>query len=266
MKRIITLVFLSLGSWALSSPVAFEQEPTPTLPRASPTPDPAQPRATNRTIYSDQTELFITFRPPFIVGQVVRVGAHLSKLGDRFLPYADATVAATLTVSDAAVTASVPKPDRPGVFRLVLTPQRAGKGVLVIDISGADGADRLVLDDVDVYPDRATALAHQGPDPEAGAIRYTKEHSWDDNEYASGVIGKTIWPGVGRAKGVLAVPRTAIVDVNGTPCVYVQRHPEAFDLRAVRVGRTDGAWVEILEGLEEGQRIVTRGGSRMPRK
>ena len=42
-------------------------------------------RATNRTIYTDKTELFITFRPPFIVGKVVRVGAHLSKLGERFL-------------------------------------------------------------------------------------------------------------------------------------------------------------------------------------
>src|SRR5206468_153870 len=151
--------------------------PPPRGGRANQAPDPNAPSGTNRTMYSDKTELFITFRPQFIVGQSVRIGAHLSKLGgDRFLPYADVAVTATLTVGEVTTRASAPRPDRPGVFRLELTPTKAGTGTLVVDIAGRDGSDRLVLEEMTVYADRADAVAHQGPDPDAGAIRYTKEH------------------------------------------------------------------------------------------
>ena len=196
----------------------------------------------------------------------MRVGAHLSKVGDRFLPYTDAAVTATLTVAGAATTTSIEKPVRPGVFRMVLTPMKAGQGSLVIEIAGRDGSDRLVLEGMTVYADRADALAHQGQDPEQGAIRYTKEHSWDENEYASALVGRVAMDNSSTAGQVLAVPRPAIVDVNGAPHVYVQRHPEAFDLKEVKTGKTNGSYVEILEGLREGQRIVVKGGAKMPRK
>jgi hypothetical protein len=258
---------LSLGFLALLPPRASSQEPTPARAQVRPTPDPTLPRATSRTLYSDKTEAFVTFRPAFTVGESVRIGAHLSKLGgERFLPYADARVTVTLTVGGAVVTASVEKPDRPGVFRLALTPAKAGSGVFTVEISGRDGSDRLSVSDVTVYSDRAEGLAKQGPDPEAGAIRYTKEHSWDENEYASAVVAKSAWPGSTPGVRVFAVPATAIVDVDGVPSIYVQRHPEAFDLKRVKKRRVNGALVEILEGLAEGQRIVVKGGARMPRR
>lgn len=234
--------------------------------RANQASNPNDPRGTNRTIYSEKTELFITFRPQFIVGQSVRIGAHLSKLGGaRFLPYADAEVTATLTVAGVSTKTLTPKPDRPGVFRLELTPTKAGTGTLVVDITGRDGSDRLVLEEMTVYADRADAVAHQGPDPDAGAIRYSKEQSWDENEYASAPVGRVAFDSSSQAQRVLAVPRTALVDVDGLPHVYVQRHPEAFDLREVKTGRNNGTYVEIIEGLREGQRIVIRGGDKMPR-
>ena len=86
--------------------------------------------------------------------------------------------------------------------------------------------------------------------------------SWDENEYASGPVTKVAVAG----SPVLAVPQTAIVQVDGAPGVYVQRNPEAFDLKAVKTGKSNGAYVEITEGLREGDRIVTRGGEKMPRK
>ena len=75
---------------------------------------PADLRTTNSTVYTPKTELFITFRPTFIVGEVTRIGAHLSRLGDRFTPYAENTVAVTLNVAGVDTKTSVPKPDRPG--------------------------------------------------------------------------------------------------------------------------------------------------------
>ena len=217
-------------------------------------------------MYSDKTGLFITFRPPFIVGQPVRIGAHLSRLGDRFLPYADATVTATLTVAGVSTTVSVPKPDRPGVFRLTMTPEKSGMGTLVIDISGNDGTDKLTLEAMEVYAYRAAAVAHQGVDSEAGAIRYTKEDSWDDNEYASAVVDLVALDSASPARRVLAIPRSAVVDIDGVPHVYGQRHPEAFDLVAIKPGTGNATYLQVMEGLRKGQRIVVRGGANMPRK
>lgn len=68
------------------------------------------------------------------------------------------------------------------------------------------------------------------------------------------------------AQRVLAVPRPAIVQVEGVPHVYVQRHPEAFDLREVKTGRSSATFVEVTQGLREGERIVIKGGDKMPRK
>jgi multidrug efflux pump subunit AcrA (membrane-fusion protein) len=267
MKISNPVFFASLGLLALQVTVAMAQEPAPVRAQPRATPDPTLPRATSRTLYSEKTEAFVTFRPAFTVGESVRIGAHLSKLGgERFLPYADARVTATLTVAGAAVSTSVEKPDRPGVFRLALTPTKAGTGVFTVEIAGHDGSDRLTVSDMTVYADRAEGLAKQGPDPEAGAIRYTKEHSWDENEYASAVVAKSAWPGAAAGALVLALPLSAIVEVDGAPCVYVQRHPEAFDLKRVKTGRRNATSVEILEGLQEGQRIVVKGAARMPRK
>jgi hypothetical protein len=233
---------------------------------AAKVPNASELRGTNRTIFSDKTELFITINPSFIVGQSVRLGAHLSKLGDRFLPYADAAVTATLTVGGVSDKTSTEKPDRPGVFRMALIPTKAGTGTLVIEIAGRDGSDRLVLEKIPVYTDRADAVAHQGPDTNAGAIKYSKEESWDENVYASAPVARVALDNGSTARRVLAVPRTAIVDVDGTPHVYLQRHPEAFDLKRVNTGKSNNTYVEITEGLREGQRIVIRGGNKMPRK
>ena len=227
-----------------------------------------RPRAIRRrlTRYTDKTELFVTFRPAFIVGQPTRIGAHLSKLGDRFLPYADATVTVTLTVAGVSAKATANKPDRPGVFRLELTPTKAGIGTAVIDIAGRDGSDRLVLEHLPVYTDHGDALAHQGPNPDAGAIRYSKEQSWDENVYASAPVSRVQLDSSSTAQRVLAVPQTAVVQIDGAPRVYVQRHPEAFDLKAVKTGRSNGTYVEITEGLREGERVVIKGAEKMPRK
>jgi RND family efflux transporter MFP subunit len=58
-----------------------------------------------------------------------------------------------------------------------------------------------------------------------------------------------------EAREVLAVPVRAVRRVEGQSVVYVGdvARPEA---RPVRVGWRDGAWVEITEGLEAGERVL----------
>lgn len=65
---------------------------------------------------------------------------------------------------------------------------------------------------------------------------------------------------------VIAVPRSAIVQDQGQGRVYVQRNPEAFDLKAVKTGASNDQHVEITEGVREGERIVVRGTEKMARK
>lgn len=67
----------------------------------------------------------------------------------------------------------------------------------------------------------------------------------------------------GERVRALAIPRTAIVDDGGKPTVFVMEGGESFFKRAVRVGIRSGDLVEILEGVTEGERVVSRGAYEM---
>jgi hypothetical protein len=67
----------------------------------------------------------------------------------------------------------------------------------------------------------------------------------------------------GRVRGevpeVLAVPRTAILFPGGAAYVYVDNGNGAFERRRVKLGRQGDELWEVLQGLEEGDRVVTSG-------
>ncbi len=61
------------------------------------------------------------------------------------------------------------------------------------------------------------------------------------------------------APEVLVVPRTAVLWPGDTPRVYIEKAVGTYQPRQVKLGRSgDIAW-EVLEGLKEGERVVTRG-------
>jgi len=55
------------------------------------------------------------------------------------------------------------------------------------------------------------------------------------------------------------VPAAAVVDDAGRPIVFVQREGETFERRAVTLGPRTGDVVQILEGVQAGDRVVTKG-------
>lgn len=59
-------------------------------------------------------------------------------------------------------------------------------------------------------------------------------------------------------EGVL-VPASAVQDESGTSVVYVQTGGESFERRIVRMGARDGDHIAILDGIEPGQRVVSKG-------
>jgi multidrug efflux pump subunit AcrA (membrane-fusion protein) len=55
------------------------------------------------------------------------------------------------------------------------------------------------------------------------------------------------------------VPAEAVVDDAGRPIVFVQLGGETFERRAVTLGPRSGDLVQIADGVERGDRVVTKG-------
>lgn len=63
----------------------------------------------------------------------------------------------------------------------------------------------------------------------------------------------------GAPREVVAVPASAVLDENGISTVFVMIGGESFERKSVRLGVREGDWIEVVEGLEPGQRVVSRG-------
>lgn len=63
----------------------------------------------------------------------------------------------------------------------------------------------------------------------------------------------------GGVRDAIAIPASSVLDEGGMSVVYVMTGGESFERRQVRLGARDGDWVEVLDGLTPGQRVVSRG-------
>lgn len=220
-------------------------------------------RMLTKTIYTPTTEFFAVYRP-YVVGQEGRFTAHLSRITDRFEAYPVVSkVTMTLAVGGTIIE-KTSVPDRSGHFPFAFTPTVAGAGTATVVVTTPDGTERFVVDNIVVEPNLESAIAHQPPAlPADGVIRYSKEAGWD-GRFATAPVA-TVALSSGKA-ATLAVPRGAVVQIEGQPHVYVQRDPEAFYLRPIKTGETSDKYVAVSVGLREGDRIVTIGVEKMPRK
>lgn len=60
-------------------------------------------------------------------------------------------------------------------------------------------------------------------------------------------------------KDALIVPVTSLIEEQGLFYVYVQTAGESFQKREVKTGASDGINIEILSGISERERVVTKG-------
>lgn len=73
-----------------------------------------------------------------------------------------------------------------------------------------------------------------------------------NNTFAEGTVDL-------EAPDVLAIPRTAVLWPGDAPRVYIEKAIGSYQPRQVKLGRSgDSVW-EVLDGLKEGERVVTRG-------
>jgi RND family efflux transporter MFP subunit len=61
-----------------------------------------------------------------------------------------------------------------------------------------------------------------------------------------------------NAAEALAIPDTAVVDEDGKPVVFVQVSGETFEKRSIVPGIRDGNWLQVLDGLKEGEHVVVQ--------
>ncbi|MBC8371128.1 MAG: efflux RND transporter periplasmic adaptor subunit [Planctomycetes bacterium] len=111
-----------------------------------------------------------------------------------------------------------------------------------IELPGADGEILLAGQKVDPQTHAAEVL-YEIPNP--GWLR-------------SGMT-LTAQLATGEAHSVMSIPSTAIVDDSGISVAFVQTGGESFERRALRLGHRDGQRVEVLEGLNLGERVVISG-------
>ena len=62
-----------------------------------------------------------------------------------------------------------------------------------------------------------------------------------------------------HAEDTLTIPDSAIVEEGGQPVAFVQLSGETFEKRELKLGIRDGNFVQVLDGLKEGERVVTKG-------
>ena len=59
---------------------------------------------------------------------------------------------------------------------------------------------------------------------------------------------------------VIVVPSTAIQQIEGKTSVFVQEGEDSFEMRGVSLGQNSGDYVQVLKGLDPGDKVVTEGG------
>jgi RND family efflux transporter MFP subunit len=59
--------------------------------------------------------------------------------------------------------------------------------------------------------------------------------------------------------GAIVVPVTALIEEQGVFYAYVQTAGESFQKRELKLGGSDGINVQVLSGLSDGERLVTKG-------
>lgn len=64
---------------------------------------------------------------------------------------------------------------------------------------------------------------------------------------------------IGEAAASVVIPESALLEDYGSFAVIVQTGGESFEKRSVNIGKRNGNWVEIIDGLSDGEVVVSRG-------
>lgn len=101
-------------------------------------------------------------------------------------------------------------------------------------------------------------LVHRAAALEAGGVLALRYEMDNDGAWPPGLPLIASLP-VGRPSPQVTVPEAAVIDDDGVAVVMVQHGGEAFERRPIRPGLRAAGRVAVLDGLDEGERVVTAG-------
>lgn len=131
------------------------------------------------------------------------------------------------------------------------------------DLAGVRvGAD--VRMTVDAYPSETFrgGVVYLGNlvNPNTRTVEARVEIPNPDGRLRPGMFARaTIVSSMSKGKKVLVVPQDAIQHIEEQPVAFVEEQPGTYEKRTVTLGSEDEPYVEILNGLTEGERVVTKG-------
>jgi len=112
----------------------------------------------------------------------------------------------------------------------------------------------------DVLGDMAGRVVQVGRivDPETRTVVLRYEAKNPDGLFRAGMVAD-VYLETNHTAETIAIPKEAIVMDNGRPIAFVLVHGELFQKRDLELGIRDGELAEVLNGMSEGERVVTKG-------
>ena len=115
---------------------------------------------------------------------------------------------------------------------------------------------------VETFPDRdfvgVIKMINPTVDPDSGTIKVTLEIRRGLNLLRPGMFG-TSHIATETHAGAVVIPKKAVLRERDENRVFVVREDETAEKRVVKLGFAEEEWVEILEGVAEGDAVVTVG-------
>ncbi|QDT05910.1 Cobalt-zinc-cadmium resistance protein CzcB [Rubripirellula lacrimiformis] len=111
---------------------------------------------------------------------------------------------------------------------------------------------------VDLPPQDATVIfVGREVDPASGAIPLVVQIDNTAGQYRPGLFARVAVP-TGTLESVIAVPETAVVDLDGNDAVFVTAD-QGFKPVIIRKGKSADSMVEVSAGIQDGQTVVVSG-------
>ncbi len=120
----------------------------------------------------------------------------------------------------------------------------------------------VVLDDGTTHSARVRAIVpEENPLTRTRAVRFVPDFGPTQNSLAANQ-SVTVYVPAGAPREVLTVHKDAVIKRGPSSLVYVVENGTA-EMRNIVLGEPTGSRYEVLDGLEQGERVVVRGNERL---
>jgi RND family efflux transporter MFP subunit len=120
----------------------------------------------------------------------------------------------------------------------------------------------LILSNGKTYPHKGTFYAlDRSLDAKTGSVRYEVTFPNPGNTLRPGQFGRVRFV-LETKKGALVIPQEAVSELQGNFQVSVVGEDNKVSIRPVKTGERIGAFLEIVDGLKPGERVIVQGAQK----